>query len=137
MMHSREEFWSRVDACLDERKDPRREREIQAWLSQHPEERDQLARLCARLELLAPPRSRLPWPWWIAASVLLAGAALHWMGRAEPQGSQILSLQVEHGVELSAPRQDPHIQVIERRTQRLSSDAFAQVEVIHERSTFR
>lgn len=137
MMHSREEFWSQVDACLDQRQDPRREHAIQGWLAQHPEERLALERLCARLELLAPPVRRSSWPWWLAASVLVAGVALSLAWRERPTGGVILSLNVEHGVLLSAPRMSPQTQVIERRMQRLSSDAFAQVEVVHERSTFR
>ena len=76
-MIDHEAFRSRLDACLDERRDPLDDPEVVAWLDQHPEQLDAFAQQREDLRQLSsrpgPARARR---WRRAAAVGgLAGAA--------------------------------------------------------------
>ena len=61
MMNDREEYWTRVQAALDARRDPLEDEAVQRWLLEHPHDVDELAQLRAslhRVERVPSPRSR-------------------------------------------------------------------------------
>ncbi len=73
---SRERFWERVNDILDQRGDPYEDRDIRSHLMDHPEDLEELASLCSRLERLervvpAPVRKTVrPWLTLAAAGVV-------------------------------------------------------------------
>ncbi len=72
-MKNHEELWARVNAALDERRDPLADEAVQAWIGEHPEGLDELLRLRERLERIrVRPTKASPRP----ALVRVAAAAL-------------------------------------------------------------
>ena len=85
-MSDRELFWRRVDAALDERRDPLDDPEVQRLAAEHPELLDELARLRAALAHLPDePRKRSTRrvASFAAAAALLATLALAWWLRRD------------------------------------------------------
>lgn len=76
------EFWALVDACLDERRDPREDSGVQRWTEASPELAARLESLVSTLGALAglTSASGAP-PWtrprrWIAAALVLFGVGI-------------------------------------------------------------
>jgi hypothetical protein len=74
MTRERELFWSAVDEALDARRDPRSEMQVQQWLAEDPQDREELARLLRRLDAIAistQPARRVLLPMIAAAAAIV------------------------------------------------------------------
>jgi len=52
MTNERERFWSTVDESLDARRDPCEVAFVQEWIADHPEDRDEMARLLRGVDVV-------------------------------------------------------------------------------------
>lgn len=106
-MIERERFWSAVDEALDARRDPWAEAQVQEWIADHPEDREELARLTRRLEAVASarPRAGRTFAPMIAAAAAVVLAVQLWAPEAKkdlPQprpDSRVVSFSIEATLE--------------------------------------
>ncbi|MHC4378875.1 MAG: hypothetical protein ACYS26_19910 [Planctomycetota bacterium] len=121
-----EELWNCVQAALDEVREPLEDEGVLAlWSSASTAERDEVARLLARLEALpfgAPRQSPSPTvrplrrvqPWAVAAALLALPLASLWTRAPQPASSAAPSAIYE--AQLSVERQSPPPARLQRAT---------------------
>jgi len=93
-MNDNELFWERVNAALDERRDPLADEQVQALVAEDPARLDELLALRERIANLptARPRRLVSKVASLAAAVLVAGTAA-WFALRKPQ-EQVASAPV-------------------------------------------
>ncbi|MBL8749390.1 MAG: hypothetical protein JNK78_09520 [Planctomycetes bacterium] len=93
-------FVARVDECLDERRDPLDDAEVQAYLLEHPEHLDAIAELRACLRTVgtvaAPPARRRSKRFVAPAAVVAAAAAIALVMRLVRSDDDTVTRPVSH-----------------------------------------